>query len=296
MSNALPYSEWFNILENKIIDIGHVNAHWDFLCHGDRALWARLYFYYEKSDKENKEIWNELEITLKKREITEPGQLMSIFGTVLDMIENQCCPDAKLTGKKAFRYATFYLEHIQLSPKCNRFEYVFLTDARSYCTYEHHGRKLAFFADFKIAVSEKIQRCKEETITVNFKRFLDLLRADEEDFDVAWFKENLQEYDLFSGQDSQKLLDALLVLPPKILWYRAHELISYLNSRLLGDTCSMMLPFWEQFVQKAQAFLDKTNSDVDRTKLYDIRILCKDVNLILAEYKEKHHTKGEVKK
>lgn len=188
------------------------------------------------------------------------------------------------------------LDHIQLLPTCSRFEYVFLMDARSYCTYEHHGRNLDSFKDFKIALSEKIQRCQEEAVTKNFKRFLDLLRADEEDFDVAWYKGNLLRYDLFSGQAPQKLLDALLALPPNILWYRVHELISYLNSHLLDDTCSMMLPFWEQFVQKAQAFLDKTNSDVDRTKLYDIRILCKDVNLFLAEYKEKQHTKGEVKK
>lgn len=295
--DALPYSEWLNIIDNKIIDIECVNDYWDFLCHGDSALWARLYNYFEKTDKENEKNWNELKIALKERSISDPGQLMSIFGTVLDMINNQCCPEERLTCKKALRYAMFYLEHIQLSPKCSRSEYIFLTDARNYRNCEHHGRSLDFFKKFQLAVSKKIQRCQKEAITDYFKYFLNLLRADNEDFDAAWYKRNLLRYDLFSGQDPQKLLEALLALPPNVLWYRVHELTSYLNSNFLDDTRRTMLLFWEQFVEKAQVFLDKTSSGVDSTKCYSIRELCKSANDFIKKCKGKEqHSIGEVKK
>lgn len=293
--DALPCSEWFNIVDNRIIDIKHVNDYWAFLCYGDSALWARLYDYFEKADEENEKNWNELKNALKERRLSEPGELMSIFGTVLDMIENQCCPEECLTHEKAFCYAKSYLEHIKLPQRCSRMDYVFWTDARGFRTYEHHGRALSFFTDFKVALSEKIQRCQEEAITDNFQKFLALLPKAEDEFDEEWYKGRLQGYDLFSGQDPQKLLNALLKLPPDTLWIRAHELNSYLNLSLL-DERSSMIPFWKQFAQEANAFLEQPNSGVDRTKCYSIRELCKGVNSFLNSSKKKEqHSIGEVK-
>lgn len=293
--DALPCSEWFNIVDNKIIDIKHVNDYWALLCYGDSALWTRLYDYFEKADEENGKNWNELKNALKERRLSEPGELMSIFGTVLDMIENQCCPEKSLTHKNALRYAKFYLEHIKLPQRCSRMDYVFWADVRGFRTYEHHGRALSFFTDFKVSLSEKIQRCQEEAITDNFQKFLALLPKAEDEFDEEWYKGRLQGYDLFSGQDPQKLLNALLVLPPATLWNRMLDLNSYLNLSLLDDRYSM-IPFWEQFVQEANAFLEQTNCGVDRTKCYSIRKLCEDVSKYLNSCKDKkQHSIGEVK-
>lgn len=281
--NALPYSEWLNILDNKKVDFGNIDKHWKFLLHGNPDLWARLYDYYQKTDAENEKNWFELERTYINRSIAVPGQLMSIFGSILDMIENHCCPRQKLTSDLALRLAERYMDGVKFPAKCASPDYEFWREKKSYCSYGHHCRNLDVFKKFEEYLLKKLGEFRKSVIAVNYEKFLKILPADEQDFHKEWYGKKLQHYDLFSGQDPQRLLKSLLMLTPDVFWDRTLELRYYLDDIEIGkyDQTS----FWRCFMDIVEDCIKDAPLEIDRSKQFSLRELCKSVRQYLENAK-----------
>ena len=259
-------------------------------------MWARLYDYYRKTDAENEKNWFDLERTYINRSIAVPGQLMSIFGSVLDMIENHCCPRQNLTSDMALRLAERYTDGLEFPFECASPHYEFWREKGSYCSYGHHCRDFGVFKKFEEYLLKKLGEFKKSVIAVNYEKLLKILSADEQDFHKEWYKKVLRRYDLFSGQDPKSLLDALVSLPPDVLWDRGVELRStFLDNEPASPEHAS---FWSVFIQCTEALLKNPSHRVDRSKAFALRELCRAASLFLRNDKSmvENQQINEVKK
>lgn len=280
MIDALPESEWDTIIDNGFPNVEMVEEYWNFLIHGNPALWARLSSYIKRTDDENQEIWQALIDAYKNKTINDPVEILCIFGAVLDMISDRCCPEQRLTSKIALRYAKKYIRNLAFTDACRKTEYE-LGRKIHYLPMGRHA-DTPEFQELKQELFKELQRFQHESITVIYEQFLQLLQEEEKVFNQKWYREGMMNQDIFSGQNPKRLLAELLSLSPNILWDRENAIRSYLRTLFpyqAGD-------FWEKFVKLTNACLAKDQLHIDLSKQALLRDLNKAARDVADQYKK----------
>lgn len=270
MINALPESEWCAIIDNGLPDLEMVAAYWNFLIHGNQELWSRLSNYIRQRDDENMQVWQDLIHAYRDRTINEPVEILCIFGTVLDMISDQCCPEQRLSVPIALLLGKRYIRNLTFAEKCKSeydiwYERHFLPMGRHADTPE--------FQELQQKLFDELKRFQYESITETYEQFLQLLQAEEQEFNQTWYREGMVNQDIFSGQNPEKLLNVLCSLAPEVLWDRKNTLRSYLQDR--SPRHDQEGDFWKQFVILTEAYLMQNSHGIDRAKQNALRILCR---------------------
>lgn len=282
MVNALPESEWNAIIDNGLPDLEMVAAYWNFLIYGNPELWARLINYFKQPDDENLKIWRELIHAYRHKTINVPGQILSIFRTVLEMISRHCCPWQRLTAETALQLARKYIRSLATFTEIDdRYDF-------SRYIYRFHHNSCTDSQEFQEANQELIDAVKKfqyKSITKTYERFLTLLHADDREFNQKWYRDGMMNQDVFSGQDPQKLLIELLSLSPEMLWDRENAIRSYLND-FSSSLRYQAGDFWEKFAALTQTCLAKDQPHIDWSKQALLRELNETVIEVAKQYKK----------
>jgi hypothetical protein len=199
------------------------------------------------------------------------------------MVHERCCPDTELTQEKIKLLALEYIQSLSFPEHCkhnyqlNRAEQDYPRHSLDFCKDQ--------YAVFKKELLKRIEEFQYAAITDDFNTFLELLKAEDEEFDEEWYRKGFSQRELFWGQNAQKLFDALAVLSPAVLFDRIDAIMGYLRDKFLlsdGD-----IKFWKQFVLIANTELAKETNTIDCSKKLSIRDLCNAVQRATDDKAEK---------
>lgn len=265
----LPDSVWDCIIDDQSVNQKEIMQHWDLLLDTKQPLWLQLYNYLEKTDEELRALWEELIKTYQSRSIHEPSQIVSIYSSVLDMIENNCCPDPNMTKEKAFQLALQYVVLFFDEPINKVFRYQ--TRLFKNCeTYGHHQASSHYFKEFERHFSSFLLSYEQHYfVPENFNAFLSKLDLEEEDFDEFWKNSNVRFLSLFEQQSAPLLIEKLLSLSPRKMKDRLYTIQEY----FVDSTYPLyaLLQFEKDMLNEFNRIITDNKTTVDHTKIYWIK-------------------------
>ena len=281
MIDALPEPEWDTIIDNGFPNLKMVEEYWNFLIHGNPALWARLSSYIKQTDDENQKIWQDLIHAYRNRTINDPVEILCIFGAVLDMISDQCCPAQKLKRETALWLGKRYIRNLTFAEACRNTGYDLWREI-------HHlpmgmQTDTTEFQELNQELFKELKRFQYESVSKNYKTFLKLLHAEEREFNRKWYREGMVNQNIFSGQNPEELLEELLSLSAEMLWDRGNAIRSYLND---SSSRYQAGDFWEKFVELTETCLAKDQPHIDCSKQASLRKLNKTASEVTVQYKK----------
>lgn len=281
MIDALPESEWDTIIDNGFPNLKMVEEYWNFLIHGNPALWARLSSYIKQTDDENQKIWQDLIHAYRNRTINDPVEILCIFGAVLDMISDQCCPAQKLERETALWLGKRYIRNLTFAEACRNTGYDLWREI-------HHlpmgmQTDTTEFQELNQELFKELKRFQHKSVSENYKTFLKLLHAEVREFNRKWYREGMVKQNIFSGQNPEELLEELLSLSAEMLWDRGNAIRSYLND---SSSRYQAGDFWEKFVELTETCLAKDQPHIDCSKQASLRKLNKTASEVTVQYKK----------
>ena len=287
-SNVLD-NLWNEILYKSRIDTQKMQSYLEKIVKEEESFFPMLHHYFQYDDITMDKAWSDLTDAFRNHSITDPNEIADIVVCILEMISSQCCPDSSLTPREIFALTRLYCRNLSFSIENeSSFSSSSFFSMYSFRVQDNHRdviNKILNYLDSKVSYYVKNVLVPE--------RYQKLLRAlnDDKAFRNLWYGENLKLDNIFSNQDPELLVDALIHSPVPALRTYVLQVVDNLTD--VPFSARNSLPYYEfkkNFIECLQDTLNNPNLHLHRTQKYYFRIAINNLSLNLKEIDDREKT------
>lgn len=287
-SNVLD-NLWNEILFKSRIETQKMQSYLEKIVKEEESFFPMLHHYFQYDDIAMDKAWSDLTNAFRNHSITDPNEIADIVVCILDMISSQCCPDSSLTPREIVVLTRLYCKNLSFSIENeSSFSSSSFFSMYSFRVQDNHRdviKKILNYLDSKVTFY-----IKSVLVPERYQKLLRALHGDKE-FRNLWYGENLRLNNIFSNQDPNLLVDALIQSPVSALRTYVLQVVDNLTD--VPFSAEHSLPYYEfkkSFIESLQNTLNNPNLHLHRTQKYYFRIAINNLSLNLKEIDDREKT------